>query len=136
MVKNLPAKSGDMSSIPRLGRSPGGGHGKPLQYSWLEKSMVRGAWQAITHGVAKSRTRLSDFTHSYLIKGFSGGSVSNESAYNAGDANLIPGSPGKGNDNPLQYSCLRNPMDRGVWWATVHGVPRVRQDLATTPPPL
>ena len=44
---------------------------------------------------------------------------------NAGDPRLIPGvgrSPGKGNDNPLQYSCLGNPMDRGAWWATVHGV--------------
>ena len=42
----------------------------------------------------------------------------------AGDAGLIPGSgrsPGGGNDNLLQYSCLENPMDRSVWWATVHG---------------
>ena len=44
---------------------------------------------------------------------------------NAGDAGLIPGSgrsPGVGNGNPLQYSCLGNPMDRGARWATVHGV--------------
>ena len=44
---------------------------------------------------------------------------------NAGDAGSIPGSgrsPGEGNGNPLQYSCLGNPMDRGAWWATVHGV--------------
>ena len=44
---------------------------------------------------------------------------------NAGDASLIPRlgrSPGEGNDNPLQYSCLENPMDRGAWWVTVHGV--------------
>ena len=44
---------------------------------------------------------------------------------NAGDVGWIPGSgrsPGEGNDNPLQYSCLENPMDRGAWWATVHGV--------------
>ena len=43
----------------------------------------------------------------------------------AGDLGLIPGSgrsPGEENDNPLQYSCLENPMDRGAWWATVHGV--------------
>ena len=43
----------------------------------------------------------------------------------AGDTGLIPGSgrsPGEGNGNPLQYSCLGNPMDRGVWWAIVHGV--------------
>ena len=43
----------------------------------------------------------------------------------AGDQGLIPGSgrsPGEGNGNPLQHSCLENPMDRGAWWATVHGV--------------
>ena len=44
---------------------------------------------------------------------------------NAGNIGPIPGSgrsPGEGNDNPLQYSCLENSMDRGAWWATVHGV--------------
>ena len=48
-----------------------------------------------------------------------------ESAYNAGDTGLISGLkgfPGEGNSNPLQYSCLGNPMDRGAWWATVHRV--------------
>ena len=48
-----------------------------------------------------------------------------ESACNAGDPGLIPGlgrSPGEGNGNPLQYSCLENSMDGGAWWATVHGV--------------
>ena len=47
-----------------------------------------------------------------------------ESACNAGDSGLIPGSgrsPGEGNSNPLQYSCLENSMDRGAWGATVHG---------------
>ena len=46
------------------------------------------------------------------------------SAYNAGDPGSIPGSgrfPGKGNGNPLQYSCLGNPMDRGAWWASLWG---------------
>ena len=50
----------------------------------------------------------------------------------------IPGlgrSPGEGNGNLLQYSCLGNPMDRGAWWATVHGVAKVRHDSATKPPP-
>ena len=50
---------------------------------------------------------------------------SNASACNAGDLGLIPGwgrSPGGGNGNPFQYSCLENPMDRGVWWTTVHGL--------------
>ena len=61
-----------------------------------------------------------------------------ESACNAGDLDWIPGlgrSPGEGNGNPLQYSCLENPMDRGAWQAIVHGVTRVRHDLATKPPP-
>ena len=40
-------------------------------------------------------------------------------------------SPGEGNGNPVQYSCLGNPMDRGAWWATVHGVKKVRHDLVT-----
>ena len=51
-----------------------------------------------------------------------------ESACNSGDAGLIPGSgrsPGGRHGNPLQYSCLENPMDRGAWWATVHAVQRV-----------
>ena len=53
---------------------------------------------------------------------------------NAGDiraAGLIPGlgrSPGEGHGNPLQYSCLKNPMDRGAWWVTVHGLQRIRHD--------
>ena len=49
---------GDSGSIPELGRSPGGGHGNPLQYSCLENSMDRGAWWATVHGIAKSGTRL------------------------------------------------------------------------------
>ena len=40
-------------------------------------------------------------------------------------------SPGEGNGNPVQYSCLGNPMDREAWWATVHGVKKVRHDLVT-----
>ena len=57
--------------------------------------------------------------------GFPSGSVGKESACNAGDPGLIPGlgkSPGEGNGNPLQCSCLENSLDRGAWWATVHGV--------------
>ena len=64
-------------------------------------------------------------------------SVDKESARNAGDPGSIPGSgrsPGAGNGNPLQYSCLENPMDRGAWQATVNGVTRVVYDLATKPP--
>ena len=54
-----------------------------------------------------------------------GGSVVKNSPAKAGDTGLIPGlgrSPGERNDNPLQYSCLGNPKDRGAWWATVHRV--------------
>ena len=61
-----------------------------------------------------------------------GASDSKESACNAGDLGLIPESgrlPGEGNDNPLQYSCLENPMDRGAWWATAHGVTK-ESDMA------
>ena len=57
--------------------------------------------------------------------GFPGGSDGKESACSAGDPDSIPGSrksPGEGNGNPFQYSCLENPMDRGAWQATVHGV--------------
>ena len=62
MVKNLPANAGDGGLIPGLRRSPGEGNGTPLQYSFLENSMDGGAWWATVHGVAKSRTQLSDFT--------------------------------------------------------------------------
>ena len=57
--------------------------------------------------------------------GFPGGSDGKESACNARDLGSVPGlgrSPGEGNGNPLQHSCLENPMDRGAWWATVLGV--------------
>ena len=59
MIKNPPANAGDirnLGSIPGSGRSPGGGHGSPLQYSCPENPMYRGAWQATVHRVTKSRT--------------------------------------------------------------------------------
>ena len=61
----------------------------------------------------------------HLLNSFPGSSVINNLPANPGDPGLIPGlgrSLGEGNGNPLQYSCLGNPMDRGAWWATVHGV--------------
>ena len=60
-----------------------------------------------------------------LYLGFPGGSDSKESDWNAWDMGLIPGSgrsPGEGSGHPFQYSCLENPMDRGAWWAPVHGI--------------
>ena len=65
-------------------------------------------------------------------------SVSKDSVCNAGDPGSIPmlgRSPGEGNGNPLQYSCLEDSIDRGAWQATVHGVTKVGHNLATKPPP-
>ena len=73
MVKNPPVNAGeagdtgDMDLILRLGRSPGGGNGNPLQYSGLENPMDRGAWWAIVHLVAKSWTRLNDGTNIHKL---------------------------------------------------------------------
>ena len=64
--------------------------------------------------------------------GFPGGSEVKTSAWNAGDLGLIPGSkdPGEGNGNPLQFSCLENPMEGGAWQATVHGVAKSQTRLS------
>ena len=76
-----------------------------------------------------------------MFVGFPGGSVVKNppaSARATGATSLNPGlgkSLGEGNSNPLQYSCLENPMDRGTWKATVHGVTRVGHNLAAKPPP-
>ena len=69
--------------------------GNPLQYSCLENPMDRGAWWVAVHGVAKSRTRLNDFTFTFHFHAL---------------------------ENPLQCSCLENPRDGGAWWAAVYGV--------------
>ena len=70
----------------------------------------------------------------YLLcpRDFPGGSEGKASAFNAGDLGSIPGwgrSPGEGNGNPLQSSCLENPMDGEAWWATVHGVTKSQTRL-------
>ena len=67
-----------------------------------------------------------------LHKGFPCSSVGKESACSAGDLGPILGlrrSPGEGNGNPLQYPCLENLMDRGAWWAAVHGVTKSQAQL-------
>jgi len=64
--------------------------------------------------------------------GFPGGQCGKEPSCNVRDASLVPGSrrsPGEGNGNPLQYSCLGNPMDRGAWQATVHGVAKKEAEV-------
>ena len=66
MINNLPASAGDLTDAglsPGSGTPLGGGNGNPLQYSCLENSMDRGAWQATFHGATKSRTQLSDTKH-------------------------------------------------------------------------
>ena len=65
------------------------------------------------------------YVYMYIYIYFPGGSDGKECTCNVGDLGLIPGvgrSPGGGNGSPLQYSCLENPMDRGAWQSTVHGV--------------
>ena len=84
----------------------GEGDGTPLQYSCLENPMDEGAWQAVVHGVAKSRTRLSDFPFHFSLS-----------------------CTGEGNGNPLQCSCLENPRDGGACWAAVYGVAQSRTRL-------
>ena len=67
-VKASACNAGDLGSIPGSGRSPGEGNGNPLQYSCLENPMDGGAWRATVHGVAKSETRLRDFTFTFREK--------------------------------------------------------------------
>ena len=122
---------GDLGSIRRLGRSPGRGHGNPFQYSFLEnphgqRSLVGNR----VSGPTKSQTLLSRYAQHTQgrVWGFLGGSVVKNPPVNAGDirdTGSIPGSgrsAGGGHGNPLQYSCLENPMDRGAWQAAVHRV--------------
>ena len=87
------------------------------------------------HGVAKSQTPLSDFHFHSEESGFPGSARDKEptgQCRRRRDMGSIPGlgiSPGGEHGNPLQYSCLENPMDRGAWWAIVHGVTKSRTQL-------
>ena len=87
-----------------------------------------------------NKVDVSEYFSLKLLTGsdFPGGSDGKASAYNAGDSGSIPvlgRSPGKGNGNPLQYSCLENSLDRGAWRAIAHGTTKVKFDLETKPPP-
>ena len=85
-------------------------------------------------GFKGKRTKIRATTEGWQgVRGFPGGSEVKASASNVGDLGSIPGSgrsPGEGNGNPLQYSCLENPMDGGAWWATVHGVAQSQTPLS------
>ena len=98
----------------------------------------------MTHPLLRRKTQLSCAqVHKFWVvktdlslcalRGFPAGSDGRASVCNAGDPGLIPASgrsPGEGNGNPLQYSCLENSMDGGAWWATVHGVPESHTGLS------
>ena len=133
MLKNLSASAEDArdsGSIPRLGKPPGEGNSYPVQYSCLKNSMDRGTWQATVHGVTESdhwatnpiswKQQKNDpqSRGQWFVVSFPGGSEGKASAYNAGYPGSIPGlgrSPGEENGNPLQYSCLENPMVWEAW---------------------
>ena len=88
-----------------LSHNFGEGDDTPLQYSCLENPMDGGAWWTAVHGVAKSQTRLSNFTFTFHS------------------------CTGEGNGNPLQCSCLENPRDGGAWWVPIYGVAQSRTRL-------
>ena len=83
----------------------GEGNGNPLQYSYLETPVDRGAWCAAVYGVAQSQTRLKRLSTHACIR--------------------------EGNGNPLQYSRLENPRHRGAWWTAVYGVAQSDMTEAT-----
>ena len=114
--------AGDLASIPGSGRSPGEGNGYPLQYSCLENTVDWWGWWAAVYVVTKSWDTTERLTCFNLD--FPGDWDSKESACSDRDPDPIPRlgrSSGEGSGYPLQYSYLENPMDRGAWWATVHG---------------
>ena len=98
------------------------------------------AWNRLTLQTLRRNQHCQHLGLGFLASriGFSHSSVGKEFACRARDLGSIPElgrSPGEGNGNPLQYSYLENPMDGGTWQATIHGVPRVRHNSATKPPP-
>ena len=123
LVKKSTCNAGDDSWVWSLGWDNPLEKGKATHFSILS---WRIPW-TLVHGAAKSQTRLSDFHFTWCYTGFPRGSVVKNPPANAGDRDTssIPGSgrsPGEGNSNTLQYSCLENPMQRRAWWDTVHGV--------------
>ena len=155
LVKNPPTNTGNAGSVLGLRRSRGEGNSNPLQYSCLGNPVDRGAWQATTHGVTKSQTPLSnwacirgqkmwdstlwalvlgDHLFSWIplnLSSWASQVVSGkEPTCQCSRHRFSPGlgrSPGRGNGYPLQGSCLLNPMDRGAWLTTVHGITKKKQ---------
>ena len=140
VVKKPPANAGDvrdMGSIPGLGRSPGGGHGNPFQYSCLENAMGSRAWQAMVHRITQSQTWLkwlSTHTHTHThthwtMKVLPRWCSDKESACQCkrhkrhGFDPWVRKIPWRRAWQPTSvFMSLENPMDRGAWRATVHRV--------------
>ena len=142
-LKNPSANAGDIrdvDSIPGSGRYHGGGNGNPLQTVFLsgkskgQRSLV--GYNPWGHKELDTTEATWQSIAQPHLEGFQGGSVVKNPPANAGDlrdAGSIPGLgrfPGVGNGNLLQCSCLENPVDRGVWWAAVHGVAKSRTSLS------
>ena len=113
----------DLVSIPGLGRSPRGGHGNPLQYSCLQnphgqKSLVGYSLQGHKKSDMTEQLSTVQLFHNHLVKNLS----------------LVFWIlfifVGEGNGNPLEYSCLENPMAGGTWWAAVRGVTKSQTQLS------
>ena len=127
--KEFACSAEDPGSIPGLGRSPGGGHGNPLQYSCLENPMDRGAWRAIAHGVAKTQTQLE-----WLSTHFSptptchptnwrhSGKESSCQCRRHGFNPWVGKIPWRRKWQPTPVFLPGKFHGRGVWWATVFGV--------------
>ena len=131
----------------------GEGNGTPLQYSCLENPTGGGAWWAAVHGVAKSQTRLSDFTFTLHFRALEKDMAthSNVLAWRIPGTEKPGGLPtmrshrvrhderlhfcfsllciGEGNGTQLQFSCLENPRDGGAWWTAIYGVAQSRTRL-------
>ena len=134
-----------MDGIAEFEQAPGDGEGQgslaccsPWGYKELDtteqlnNNIVPGGFPGSSAGSPGPSPLRRDRLQTPVFLGFLGGSDGKESTSNSGDLGLIPGlgrSPGEGNGNSLQYSCLENPMDRGAWRATVHGVTESQTQL-------
>ena len=130
---------GNPDLFPGLGRSPGGGHSNPLQYSCLEnphgqRSLV-GCSPKNLQGSQRVRHWVTKHKASQVVLVAKNPPASAGDAKYAGSVPALGRSPGEGNGNPLQYSCLENPMNRRPWRATVNGVTKNRTWLSYYPPP-